>query len=158
MGHEPGDTAVAVGERVNPQKTVRRRRQNGFGAAEGAIDLFEPGHEARHGAGTYREVLPDFHVVPAEFARHGHGSTGIWIGYNEQFLREQFAEAPVNLARALNREGAAFDPAFVNPPLDGDVRLSLDLQGCASRDRRCNRLQCPFDVDRMGVMTLYGLK
>ena len=52
MRHQPGDAAVAVEERVNPQQAVmrRRRRNDGLGLAELAVDLFEAFQEARQRA------------------------------------------------------------------------------------------------------------
>ncbi len=56
---EPGDAAVAVEEGVNPRQAVvrGRRRDDGLGLAEFAVDLFEALEEARHSGRADGNVL-----------------------------------------------------------------------------------------------------
>ena len=58
MRHQPGDAAVAIEERVNPQQAVMRRggRYDGVRLAEPAIDLFETVQEARQRGGADGDV------------------------------------------------------------------------------------------------------
>ena len=71
MRHQPGDAAVAVKKRVNPQQAMMRGsgRNDGVGLAELAVDLFEAFQEARQRRGADRDVPSHRDIVVAQCAR-----------------------------------------------------------------------------------------
>jgi hypothetical protein len=45
-----------------------------------------------------------------------------------QIVRQVFAETAVSLADGIGVDGAALEPAVIDPSLDGDMRPGLDLE------------------------------
>ena len=68
MGHETSHAPVAIPERVNPEEAMVRRGggQDGFRAAQSAVGVSEPVHEARDRARADGQMPPNPNIVLAE--------------------------------------------------------------------------------------------
>ena len=74
---------------------------DGVGAAEISVSGGEAVHEARQGAGAYRDMGADLHVARAQCAgRDPESLAGIGVGDPEQLVGQQFAEAAM-ISRAV---------------------------------------------------------
>jgi hypothetical protein len=79
----PGDPAVAVEERVNPQQAMVRRcrRKDVVGPAQPPVGRREAFHEARQRAGADRDMVADLHVAQASLPRCEPDSlAGVGVG------------------------------------------------------------------------------
>ena len=107
----------------------RRRREDGFGFAEAAIDLLKALQEARYGGRADRDVISDLDITIAQFAwDHLDAFLRRRIFDPQQIVGQQFAEATVGLTDGIRCEGAAFEAAAVDPLLDRDVRFGFELE------------------------------
>jgi hypothetical protein len=68
-------------------------------------------------------MAPAFDIALAEFAGdHGKPFLRARVLDEQQLCREQFAETQMRFPDSVRREGAALEPAFINPSLNGDMR------------------------------------
>src|SRR5882762_9897237 len=106
MRLQPYNAAIAVEKRVNPGEAVMRGRgcENGLGLAEFAVNLFEALQEARQGAGTDGEMVADLNSVIAQRA-----GDHLPAFDPQQILGQQFAEAAMDFADGVGRQGTAFE-------------------------------------------------
>jgi hypothetical protein len=68
MRRQPCDAAIAVEERVNPRQPVMRRRQDGLGLAQPAVDFFEPPQKTRDRRRTDRYGVANCDVAGTPLA------------------------------------------------------------------------------------------
>jgi hypothetical protein len=62
----------------------------------------------------------------AQLARNGPDPfLGLGVLDPQEIVWQVFAKTPVNLADRASGDGAAFEPAAIDPSLDGDMRLGL---------------------------------
>ncbi len=153
--HQPRDAAVAVEERVNPGEAVmcRRRRKDRLGLAELAVDLFEALQKARHGGRADGDVPADRDIAVAQFA--GDDLDLFFrrrVFDPEQIFGQQFAEAAMDFADGVRRDGAALETAAVDPLLDRDVRFGLELEVALLAVLAVVVLEGALDIDRVRVV------
>src|SRR6185369_14152480 len=125
-----------VQEGVNPREPMvrRRGRYDGLRLAESWVDLLVPLEEARDGRRADRNVTSDDDIAVAQFARHDLGLLpGHGIFDPQQVFGQLPAKAPMDLDdRAGGRRGI-LEPTAVNPCLDGDMGLGLELEVALAR-------------------------
>ena len=108
MRHQPGDAAVAVEERVNPQQAVMRGggRNDGVRLAELAVDLFEAFQEARQCGGADGDVPSHRDIAVAQCARDDLDL--FFCGRvldPEQIVGQRLAEAAVDVCDRVGSDG-----------------------------------------------------
>src|SRR5271165_2462917 len=153
--HQPRDAAIAVKERVNPQKAVmrRRRREDRVRFADAAIDFLEPRKETRQGAGADGSVPSNAHVAAAQLPSHdAQALMRVGLFHPKHFVGQQFAETVVNFADAIGRHGPTVQMTGVDPALDGNMRLRLKLEIALLGIGAKVVLQRALDIDRVRVV------
>jgi hypothetical protein len=136
---------------VNPQQPMVgcRGRQNRVRLSGPAVGLLEMREKARHCARTDWNVPSYADVAVTQFAwRHAEALVRVGIVDPQQFVRQQFAKAPVNLADAVGGDRLATEIPRVDPLLDCDMRFGFQLQIALSGVCAVVILKCAFDVDR----------
>jgi len=153
--HEARDAAVAVEERVNPEKAVVRGGggEDGVGPAEIAVDFSETLEESRHCAGTDGEKAADFHVARAQLAGDDCDALfGVRVLDEQQVAGEEFVKAPVCFADRFGGDGAVVEGTFIDPALDGNVSQGLHLQITPAGIPAVVLVESTLDIDGMGIV------
>src|ERR1700730_1146994 len=131
MRHQPRDAAVAVEERMYPREAVMRGRggKDRLGLTEPAVRLLEPCEKARNGRRADGDMAANPDIGLAQLARNNlHTLVCVRVFDPEHVFRQQFAEASVNLANGVRRDGSPLYAAFVDPLLNRNVSLSFELE------------------------------
>jgi hypothetical protein len=90
MGHEPHDSPITVGERMNPREAMMPcgSRKNRVRLSEVRVGLLEAFHETRNRAGADGYVAADLDVSRTVFA-----------GYDRHLLAGAFDGEPTQIVR-----------------------------------------------------------
>jgi len=100
-----------------------------LGLAEPAVHLRESCEKARNGRRADGDIIANPDISLAQLARNNlHTLVCVRVFDPEQVFRQMLAEAPVNLANGVHRDGAAPYTAFVDPLLNRNVSLSFELE------------------------------
>jgi hypothetical protein len=155
MRHQPRDAAVAVEERVYPREAVMRggSGKDRLGLAEPAVHLLKASEKARNGRRADGDMLANPDISLAQLARDNlHTLVCVRVFDPEQVFRQQFAEAPVNLADGVRSDGAPPYAAFVDPLLNRNVGLSFELEIALLGVAAIVALERAFNVDGVCVV------
>ena len=121
---------------MNTKKAVvrGRRREDGFGLAEGSIDLFKTHHESRDGAWTHGDVAPNFYIpFPPTSRLDASFLARLRIFTPEKRIGEFLIELLMNFPDSIGGRRTPVDPSTIDPRLHGDVRTCLELEITLSR-------------------------
>ena len=119
---------------------VRRRRQDGDGLAEPAVDVFETPQETWNRARTYREVSPHYYISPAQFARNDADTIRTLRVFDpKHFLGKVLAKTAMEFPDSFRRNGAAAKSTAVDPIPEPRYGLLLPTGDPASWRPGCNR-------------------
>ena len=155
VGHQPRNAAVAVQERVNPEKAMvgGGGGQNAVRPAQPGVGRLEALQEAHQRARTDRHVTAHLDIALAERAGdHGGALAGCRAFGPEQVLWKRFAEAPMSLDQAVAARGSAAQSAPVDPRLNGDVGPGLELKIALAGIGAVIVPQRALDIDRVRVV------
>lgn len=75
------------------------------------------------------------------------------VRHNQQFIRQQFAEAPMHLTQRFIGEDFPPDAALIDPMLNNNVSLGFELQISLFRIGTVVVFHRTLDVDRMRVVS-----
>jgi hypothetical protein len=156
MGHQPRNAAIPIQKWMYPEKPMvsSSRGKDRFGLADVPVNLLESSQKAGQGSGTDSDVPANLNVPCPQIAWYDAVAFfGDWVLYPEKVFRQQLAKAPVNLLNFFDaRCFSAFQAAFIDPPLDMDVRLGFKLQIPLVRILAEFVFERPLNVYRVGVV------